>query len=325
MAMQRKSILSLVILWLILGLAVFGWLKRQDIYDSLRLRNYNPPNNIAQLATDTTMNASARHIFFVNHPAIENSTTFTEKCGSQGEQTIVLGCYIPPQRGIHLYDVTDARLAGVEQVTAAHEMLHAAYDRLSSQDKKQIDAWIEAAYSQITDQRIRDTITAYKKDGADTSNELHSILGTEVRNLPPELENYYKRYFADRSKIVDYSDRYESVFTSRKVQVDAYDTQLASLKKQIDDNQVALSQQNKELADERSNLDQLLASKQFEAYNNGVASYNKKVQAYNALVTTTKSVVNQYNDILEQRNAIALEQRQLFQAIDSRSVPQTVQ
>lgn len=325
MAVQRKSIISLVILWILIGALLFGWLKRQAIYDALRLRDYSPPNNIVQLANDTTMNNTSRRIFYVNHPAVENNATFTSKCGSEGEQTIVLGCYLPPQRGIHLYDVTDARLAGVEQVTAAHEMLHAAYDRLGPKDKKYVDQLIETAYAQVTDQRIRETIDAYKKNGADTTNELHSILGTEVRNLPPELENYYKRYFTNRTKIVDYSDRYESVFTSRKNQVDMFDSQLAGLKKQIDTNQADLSQQNKDLTDERSRLDQLLASKQYQAYNEGVSAYNAKVQTYNSLVTSTKTLVNQYNEILDQRNAIALEQRQLFQAIDSRSVPQTVQ
>ncbi len=326
MSTQRKSIIGLVILWALLGCLFVGWLKRQDLYDSLRLRNYTPPANIVQLATDTTMNASARHDFYVNHPALESSSVFSNNCSSEGgEQTIVLGCYVPPQRGIHLFDVTDARLAGIEQVTAAHEMLHAAYDRLSPSDKKQVNQWIAEAYAGVTDQRIRETIDAYQKAGADTTDELHSILGTEVRNLPPTLENYYKRYFDNRSKIVDYSDQYESVFTSRKAQVDAFDTQLAGLKKQIDQNQADLTQQNKDLSDSRAQLDQLLAAKKYAEYNAGVSNYNAKVQAYNSLVATTKSLVSQYNDILDQRNAIALEQKQLFQSIDSHSVPQTVQ
>ncbi len=325
MSLHRKRVTGLIILWAIVGLVLVGWLKRENIYDYLRLRNYSAPANIVQLASDTTMNASARKIFYVNHPALESSTTFSGKCGSVGEQTIVLGCYIPPQRGIHLYDVTDARLAGIEQVTAAHEMLHAAYDRLSTSDKKQVDQWIQEAYAQVTDQRIRDTIDAYQKDGADTTNELHSILGTEVHDLPPALENYYKRYFNDRQKIVAYSDQYESVFTGRKTQVDAFDAQLASLKKQIDQNQASLTQQNKDIADERTQLDQLLAAKQYGQYNAGVNGYNNQVQTYNTLVNATKALVTRYNDILDQRNAIALEQRQLFQSIDSRSVPSTVQ
>jgi hypothetical protein len=33
-------------------------------------------------------------------------------------------------------------------------------------------------------------------------NELHSILGTQVAGLPPDLESYYARYFTDRTVIV---------------------------------------------------------------------------------------------------------------------------
>src|SRR4051812_21783202 len=97
-AYKRTSIASLVFIWLIVGVLVFGWFKRQEIYDWARLRNYTPPANIAQLAADTTMNASAERIFYVNHPELENQKTFSSSCGSVGEQTIVLGCYIPPQR-----------------------------------------------------------------------------------------------------------------------------------------------------------------------------------------------------------------------------------
>lgn len=324
MVSPRRSITGLIVLWVLVGLGLIGWFNRENIYDSFRLRNYTPPNAIAQLATDTTMNASARKIFYVNHPALENSANFQRACGNEGEQTIVLGCYIPPQRGIHLYDITDARLAGIEQVTAAHELLHAAYDRLNSSDKKEVSALIQQAYAGVTDKRIRTTIDAYQKNGADTTDELHSILGTEVRDLPLALETYYKRYFNERGKIVTYSEQYESVFTSRKAQVDAYDAELAGLKKQIDQNQADLSAQSKSLSDERAQLDSLLAARQYQQYNQGVGAYNARVQSYNALVDATKSQVNQYNDILEKRNAIALEEKQLFQSIDSRSVPDTV-
>ena len=71
----------------------------------------------------------------------------------------MLGCYHSNQDGIFLYNVQDARLAGVQQVTAAHEMLHAAYDRLSTKDKNYVDGLLmDYLQERPQDQRIIDTM-----------------------------------------------------------------------------------------------------------------------------------------------------------------------
>ncbi len=227
-----RKLVKIFFCLLILAAPVFAWLKQEAIYDAYRLHNYQAPVNVSQLATDDKLTDNGRHLFYVYHPQLQNKEDFHSSC-SGSEKTIVLGCYIL-RRGIYLYDIQDARLAGVEQVTAAHEMLHAAYDRLSPNEKKQLNVWVTDAYSKNTDQRIKDTFENYKKDGADTTNELHSILGTEVRSLSPELENYYKRFFSDRSTVVAYSEKYQAAFSARKTQGDQYIGQLNSLKIQTD-------------------------------------------------------------------------------------------
>jgi chromosome segregation ATPase len=300
--------------------AALLWLNRWNIYDSLRLRGYQPPQAITQLATDTTMNDHTRRLFYVYHPALEDKTAFVQSC-KLAEKTIVLGCYVPSQ-GIYLSNITDERLAGVIQVTAAHETLHAAYDRLSDSDKSKVDAMVTSAYSQVTDKRIRETMDAYRKSGADTTNELHSILGTEVRNLPPDLEAYYSRYFKDRKAIVAYSEKYEQAFDERQKAVDSYDQQLATIKGQIDGAEATLASQEATLKTERGRLDALLSAKQYEAYNAGVPGFNAQVAAYNTSVRKIRGLIDQYNDIVNKRNAVALEETELVKAIDSR--PETI-
>src|SRR5206468_584885 len=127
------------------------------------------------------------------------------------------------------------RLSGVEEVTSAHEMLHAAYDRLSTKERNRVDELLQNYYDhQLTDQRIRATIDAYKaSEPNDLQNEMHSIFGTEIATLPPELENYYSQYFADRSKVTTLAGEYEQEFTSRKTEIQSYDTQLDGLRAQI--------------------------------------------------------------------------------------------
>lgn len=293
------------------------WWQKWNIYDAYRLRNYSASPQIAQLASDTTMTDRSRRLFYVYHPELNDKTAFNANCNNN-EKTIVLGCYVPGL-GIYLYNVTDPRLQGIVQVTSAHEMLHAAYGRLSKSDKIHVNELIDQTYAHLTNERITKIVDDYKKNGADTVNELHSILATEVQNLPPELEQYYGRYFTNRKQIASYSERYEAAFSDRKTQADQYLAQMEALKEQI-------NQLNANLLPERAQLEKQFASlqarrsqtKDAASFNAAVDQYNDQVSAYNTKVQRTASLIDQHNSILEKYNAIALEEKELVQAIDSR-------
>lgn len=267
------------------------------------------------------MGDKTRRLFYAYHPSLENRATFNTHCPLT-EKTIVLGCYVK-NTGIYLYDVSDERLHGVVEVTAAHETLHAAYDRLSGKDRSHVEAMIDAAYATVTDERIKKTIEAYRANGADVTNELHSILGTEVRNLPADLEQYYKRYFMDRLAVVNYSEQYEKAFTDRQDEIARDDAQLKTMKAQIESLTASLKQEAKKIDAEYVALQQLKSSGQIEKYNAGVPVYNRAVSTYNADAKQAETLISQYNALVERRNAIALEENQLQKALDSR--PATLQ
>jgi len=320
--MKTKRI-QLTILAVLLG--VTGWVvwQRQAILDWALLYHYTPPTAVTQLASDDEMTAKAIHLLYVNHPVISAGKPFTSHCPPGSEKTVVLGCYIGNDRGIYLYQISDTRLNGVEQVTAAHEMLHAAYRRLSSGQRAKVDAMLQSYYDHgLTDQRIKDTIDAYRKsEPHDVVNEMHSIFGTEVANLPGPLEVYYKQYFTDRTKVAAYTAAYQGEFTSRQTQVAQYDTQLKGLEQQIKANETQLEIDKKSLATQNQQLDSERSSGQIAAYNSGVQSYNRAVDSYNRRLTDTKNLISQYNTIVEQRNNIALEEQQLAQELSASSLP----
>ena len=315
-----RGAVNLVLVVVLVALPVIGFSQRQNIYDWSKLRGYNPPASIAQLASATAMSDKARHIFYVNHPQlVGDTTTFRQDC-TTNEQTIVLGCYHPTQQGIFVYDVQDQRLGGIEEVTSAHEMLHAAYDRLSSSDKTKVNKMLEDFYkNDLKDQRLLDTIEAYKKsEPNDVVNEMHSVFGTEVAGLPAPLEDYYKRYFNNRGAVVAFSQKYETEFTSRSAKAAQIEIQLKSLKAKIDSQEAGLKAQSERINAKRSQLDALRASGKIEEYNAGVAAYNADVDSYNNGVAIYKRDVNSYNDLIEQYNAVAGELKQLYGAIDTR-------
>jgi len=315
---RLKSVTGLVFsIGLFMAVLIAVW-QREAIYDWLRLYNYQPPAAVMQLASATTMNDNARRIFYVQHPEIADKAAFNKHCGND-EQTIVLGCYINRQ-GIYIFGVNDPRLDGVEEVTAVHEMLHAAYDRLGKSERERINSLIDQAYANLTDQRIRDTFEAYRTAGADTANELHSILGTEVPSLPTQLETYYKRYFTNRAAIVGYSEQYQKAFSDRKAQATSLLAQLKQLKTQLD----RLGNQIDQTEQQLDNEAKIIASEHTTTQD--IPTFNARVNAYNAKITRLKGqiashnqLVGQYNDVLSSYQAITFEAGQLIKAIDSRS------
>ena len=238
MKILRRLLLIISIGALLATPAVAFW-QRQNLYDWWRLRSYQPPPAIVALADASSMSELGRKIFYVNQPRIDNSSNFRIHC-SETEQTIILGCYKSGD-GIYMYGVTDPRLNGIVEVTAAHEMLHAAYDRLGAQQRERIDQLTQQTAARLDSDRLIKTIEQYRlKDPASVPDELHSILGTEVAELPPELENHYRLYFNDRGKVVGLAKQYESEFDLRSRQVAAITSQLNALKTSIENDSAAL-------------------------------------------------------------------------------------
>lgn len=288
----------------------------QNIIDWWRLRSYKPTELISQIATKASMNDKGRRLFYIHDPAVLDKKLFQNSC-TVGEASIVLGCYISNQR-IYIFDVQDDRLKGVTEVTAAHEMLHAAYDRLSPSDKEYVDSLLQEAYDRLSKDRVRENIATYKeRDPSIVPNELHSILGTEIRELPKDLETYYKKYFEDRLAVVTLSESYAVEFENREKQIEAYDSQLQNINGEITRMQADLSLQNTALEQERKLIDRI--KNDVGAYNNAVNAFNAEVGSYNASALELKTLIESYNQIVEKRNLIAVEERELVEAIDTRA------
>jgi hypothetical protein len=319
---SRASYLTLVILFALIGIV---WFLRQDISDWFKLQSYTPNAEISALTKADTMTPYATKVFYVNHPRIDNKTAFSKSCNNRTEQTIVLGCYHGGQNGIYLLNVDDQRLDGVEEVTAAHEMLHAAYERLDSKERQRIDTALQDFYdTTLEDQRVRETVDSYRKtEPNDLVNEMHSIFATEVLNLPSELENYYRQYFTNRSAVVSYATDYANEFTSRRQQVSEYDARLAEQKKEIDSLTAQLAVEGQELAAKRSQLDAARSRGDTATYNQLVPSYNAAVRSYNNNIARARNLINDYNRMVEERNKIALEVQALARAISGDTLPKT--
>lgn len=321
-------VFSAVLTLALLGLFVLGILNMQAIEDWLRLRNYEPPATITRIVRADRMTKNAERIFYITHPELIGSAdTFRQNCPTI-EQTIVLGCYRSGlNTGIYIYNIDDSRLNGVVEVTAAHEMLHAAYDRLSQNEQQRVNELLNDYYTNdLKDKRIIETIDSYKKsEPTELINEMHSIFATEIRNLPTELEAYYQKYFNQRSAVVSFAERYGDEFTRRINKIKDYEQQLAALKKKIASEESALAGKLSKIESDRRNLNSLRASGQVAAYNAAVDDFNTEVENYNSAVNRLKDGIAEFNRLVAAHNALASELRSLYDSLDTSLKPQSEQ
>lgn len=297
----------------------FAITNARAILDWWQLRSYTPPAEVVRLADATTMQGQGRDLFYISDPHVQDREAFNQTCTDAGEQSLVLGCY--KSFKIYIYNVGDPRLAGVKEVTAAHEMLHAAYQRLPATEKAALNDQLRVQMNALRDERLQKLIQLYnEQEPGELLNEMHSILGTEYPNLSPELEAHYKRYFAERAKVVAYAQQYEGIFTASKERLAVLDEQLGALKVKIDANNAQLQRTQQEL---ETQMAQMNATQQTDpaAYNQMVPSYNVKVRQFNNLVVTTRQLVNQYNALVQERNSEAAAQNDLFNSLDSTYQP----
>ncbi len=198
---------------LVLILLLLGLLFRQEITDQIAFWRYQPTDKVASFAVRTGLSERGKFYLYASHATVQPAQEFNEACDGIEYTAAVLGCYTATGR-IYVYDIKNDELDGIMDVAAAHEMLHAAYQRLSARDRKHIDTLLQAEYTRLKDEpAFASHLASYGKLSAvELSSELHSIIGTEVDKISTELDQHYARYFTDRQACVRLHQKIAKVF-----------------------------------------------------------------------------------------------------------------
>lgn len=273
----------------------------------------------AAIAGATGMTAEGELIYRASRPAIEAGDAFNERCALEGGA--VLGCYSAGT--IYVYDVTDERLAGTVEVTAAHEMLHAAYERLSDEERAEVDALVAAYVATIPeDDPIYEDLALYGPE--QLADEWHSRLGAQFADLGPDLEAHYARYFADRSLVLALNEQATAVFRQLQGEIDALVAEIDALGPVLE----------ARIAAYESNLATLNAD--IEAFNGrSFSSQEEFDRERGALVARSDASaaeydaidaqIASYNDLVAQLTALDASYADLYRALDSTAGAETVE
>ncbi|WP_440711044.1 hypothetical protein [Herbiconiux sp. YIM B11900] len=238
-ASRRRRMIVQVVIGLVAAailLAGLTWYSGHRVWVDDQISIWTRPATVeaTSLADATALSDEGRFLYLASAPTVQGQEEFQRSCELPELGGHVLGCY--DGRSIFVLDVLDQRLAGVREVTAAHEMLHAAFVRLSDDERRTLDPLLRAEWEKKqADPVFLERMGSYGElEGRSLLTELHSIFATEVAELDPALEAYYGRYFTDRSVVVGLNAAYEGVLAEVNGQAERLAAELTALGDSLD-------------------------------------------------------------------------------------------
>ena len=197
-----------------------------------------PTAEVVALADAAHLSDEGREIFYRTEPQVLDAAAFAGRCTdghaahplARGE---AVGCYDGATGTIVLYAPADPRLFGFVVETAAHEALHAAWERLTDAEKAWVLPLLETEVASVpADGEIHAQITG--SVGVNPENrptELFAYVGTQLwrdGGLDPQLEEVYVRFVADRAALVAVHIGWQGMLDAMSADLQAASTALST-------------------------------------------------------------------------------------------------
>ena len=291
----------------------------QAVIDFVRGRLYAPTTAVAEIRENLALTAYGEFIFDASRPELNSEKDFNANCVSDSEDEAALGCY----RGqkIYVYEVQSEELAGILELTAAHELLHAVYERRSDGEKEIVGGLLKEVYRQYHEVLAAE-IEAY--DVEEQAEELYVRAGTEIKELPEELEKHYAKIFADQDKVVGFYESYIGVFRGLEAELKSLEAEMTELKEQIDAKSLEYQNGAKDLGAQievfnncASQVGCFQRSEDFNARRNELLARQAEMRG---LYDEIDGLINQYNMVVEKYNQNVVRSQNLQDLINSHVV-----
>ena len=296
---------------------VVAW-RWEWIYDWYRGIIYQPSAEMATIRTKLKLTGQGEFIFNAAQPELNDAADFNENCRQDETEVAVLGCYT--LGNIYVYDIKDTRLDGIRELTAAHELLHAFWAKMDNGERERLQPILNQVYKNNLI-ILKDDIETYAE--SERLEEIFVRAGTEIKELPVELEEIYARVFESQDAVVDFYDNYSAVFREMKTRLENLADELESLKSQIDEKiheyEVGVANLEKDIINFNSCAETVgcfQSNAEFYAQRNALIACES---ALNVLNDEVNVLIDNYNDKVNEYNSNALESRRLQNIINSKA------
>ena len=316
MRVKKSSLFGWVFTIILFVLITVLFLNREWFYDYYRGMSYKPSSEMARIRDDLLLTGQGEFWFNAAQPVLSDADEFNAHCRPVGNTEVaVLGCYT--EGNIYVYDIDSEELEGIRELTAAHELLHVRWAKMSEGEKDKLRPYLDQVLENHRDV-LGDEIDIY--DESEKIEELYVRAGTEVDDLPFELEEHFAEVFSDQDKIVRFYNSYIGVFRRLEAEMDSLKTEMEQIEADInaktDEYRVRFSTLNAEIEDFNDcaktegcfateweftlRRNQLIAEQNnlqglYNEIDGLIDTYNEKVEAYNADVVRTDELNQMVN------------------------------
>lgn len=317
--------IAIVLLGALTAGAATVYVYRSDIRDVVIASTFVADSRISEIVSDISPTPLGRRTFLASEPTIGGREQFAQWCAGvdHSEEGHVLGCFA--ERKIHLFEVTDERLDGIVEVTAAHELLHAAFSRLGDSERSELTKQLREEYDVISDENpeLIERMSVYEQlsDRA-YANELHSVLGTEVADLSPGLEAHYAKYFSDREAILAMYNSYHAVFAELTARADELSAELEALRADIEQRteiyDESVRQFNADVADFTARNERYEFSGQKELFESVRSELMSRQAALELELSELRADTDRFNELRDELHKLNAVSTELNQVLDSK-------
>lgn len=307
-----------VLAFLVIALALLST-QITFIQDLISGWGFEMSPKMAEIESDLGLTSTGRRILLATRPIVESDAEkFNEYCyHDTAENVSVLGCYA--NGNIYAYEITHEQLVDENNVTVAHELLHAAWERTSESEREKIKVWLNEVYA-ANQAWFDEQLESYQEEAR--IEEIYTRAGTRLAELPPELEVHYGKYFENRAQIVEYHQNYEAPFKELTAEIETLHEQIKTARAENDAKRTAYRQGIKDL------------NERIRIFNNCAntagcftsdAQFQRQRQALDAEQTRLEAERVELNQQIDENNARIREYEnlrtslgELNQAVDSR-------
>ncbi len=228
---EKKIEWKAFIVALVVFFGVYGILQVQTVQDWIATLSYRPDEDTAALEEALELTGAGARLWAATWPVVEEAESFNAHCDSFDEDVSVLGCYAPDEDKIYIYEIAKDELEDAMRTTAAHELLHANWARMSNGAKKRVEELLNEVYA-ANQAWFDEELEAYEE--AERLEEMYTRAGTKLNDLPEKLEQHYAEIFTNRAAVVKYYENYQEVFDEIQEKMDTLNTKMTQLSREIE-------------------------------------------------------------------------------------------
>ena len=320
---KKITILKWVFLVAVIVVAVSIFLNREWLYDFYRGKTYQPSSEMISIRNSLNLTSRGEFLFNASQPELNNRDEFNGYCRGSGNEIAILGCYT--NGNIYVYNITDKELDGIRELTTAHELLHAVYDRMPEADKEELSVSLEKVYQENLG-IFKEDLDTYPEN--ERAEELYVRAGTEVKKLPDDLEKHYAEIFKDQDKVVGFYDKYIKVFKQLETELDQLEQEMkaiaANVEKKTIEYEANVNQLNSEIGEFNVCADTMGCFESEQEFNIRRNELVIRQNALDAVYDEINAMINQYNEKVELYNRDVLRTEKLNEMINSNTKPKNI-